>query len=119
MEYTDIEKQNKARKLVEGHIKDNLCLTMEEELYIHPELLLDEAKNFYPVNEEGKRDDENGEYPEIYEFWSVSEWLANKLEAKGEIIFECLDFIVWGRQATGQAIYMDRVIQDIAIENGF
>jgi len=118
MEYTDIEKQKKAKNLVEREIYHNLCLTIEKEMKDNPDLL-DEAKHFYPINDEGERDEENGEYPEIYEFWAVSEALADKLEAKGEIIFECLDFIVWGRQCTGQAIYMDNVMQEIAIENGF
>lgn len=108
-----------GKELVDKHIKDNLCLTIEKELADNPELLIEKAKNFYPVNEEGERDYENGEYPDIYEFWSVSGWLAEKLEEKGEIVFECLDFIVWGRQTTGQAIYLDKVIQEIASENGF
>lgn len=105
----------KAKEIVSNEIYHNLYLTIEQELKNNPDLL-NEAKNYYPVNDEGERDDENGEYPEIYEYWAVSEWLADKLESKGEIVFKCLDFIVWGRRTTGQAIYMDEVIQKIAEE---
>lgn len=107
------EKQAKAENLVANHIYHNLCMTAEKELKNNPELL-NEAKNYYPVDENGKRDEENGEYPEIYEYWAVSKWLASQLEAKGEVIFEMLDFIVWGRSCTGQAIKMDGVVQEIA-----
>lgn len=112
------EKQEQAGRLVEKHIIENLCLTAEKELQENPDLL-SEAKNYYPTDEDGKRDDDNGEYPEIYEYWSVSEWLADKLEGRDEVIFEMLDFIVWGRQCTGQAIKLDCVIQDIAEEYNF
>ncbi|MEQ9416643.1 MAG: hypothetical protein RJQ08_03770 [Salinisphaeraceae bacterium] len=51
---------------------------------------------------------------EVYEHWLVSDWLADMLEAKGEKVDK--DFAgltVWARTTTGQAIYMDGVIQDI------
>ena len=118
IKYTDAEKQRKANNLVEREIHHNLCMTMQQELRNNPEIL-DEAKHFYPIDEEGKRDDENGQYPEIYEYWAISGWLAERLEEKNEIVFDCLDFIVWGRECTGQAICLDNVIQNIAIENLF
>jgi len=107
------EKQEQARKLVAVHIIESINNTIGKAIEENPSIL-NEAKNYYPINDEGEKDEENGEYPEIYEFWSVSGWIADRLEAKGEIIFDYLDFIVWGRQCTGQAIYMDEVIQDIA-----
>lgn len=51
---------------------------------------------------------------EVFEHWIVSDWLADKLEAKGERVEK--DFwglTVWGRTTTGQAIYMDSVIEAI------
>ena len=100
------EKQEQAIRLIEKHVFQNLCLTAEKMLEENPDLLF-EAKNY-------KEDKETGEYPEIYEYWAVSKWLGDKLKEKGEIIFEMLDFIVWGRQCTGQAIKLDEVIQEIA-----
>ena len=102
------KKQEQASRLVEKHILHNLCLTAKKTLKENPDLLF-EAKNY-------KEDKETGEYPEIYEFWAVSEWLGDKLKEKGEVTFEMLDFMVWGRQTTGQAIKLDEVIQEIAEE---
>ncbi len=55
-------------------------------------------------------------HEDVYEYWFISDWLADKLEDKGEIVLhEFADFYsVWGRSTTGQAISMDSVIEDIA-----
>lgn len=51
---------------------------------------------------------------EAYEHWIVSNWLADKLEAKGEMIGrDICGLTIWGRTTTGQAISMDSVIQEI------
>lgn len=54
---------------------------------------------------------------EVYEHWIVSDWLADKLAAKGEKIDK--DFAgmtVWARTTTGQAISTDSVIEEITAE---
>ena len=51
---------------------------------------------------------------EIFEHWIVSEWFADQLEAKGEKVER--DFAgqtIWGRTTTGQAIFLDSVVEDI------
>lgn len=51
---------------------------------------------------------------EVYEHWIVSDWLADKLAERGEKVDK--DFAgltVWARTTTGQAIYMDAVIEEI------
>lgn len=51
---------------------------------------------------------------DVYEHWSVSAWLADKLEARGEKVDR--DFAgmnVWARTTTGQAILLDSVIEAI------
>ena len=54
---------------------------------------------------------------EIYEHWLISDWLAEKLEAKGERIDrDFAGMTIWGRTTTGQAISMDSVICEIARE---
>lgn len=54
---------------------------------------------------------------EVFEHWIVSDWLADKLMAKGE---KCdKDFAgltVWARTTTGQGIACDGVMQAIACE---
>jgi hypothetical protein len=51
---------------------------------------------------------------EIYEHWIVSKWFAEKLAEKGHPTGELFDLTIWGRPTTGQAIYMDHVIGEIA-----
>jgi len=93
----EITKQKIAEELVRNHVIHNLCFTVEHALQEKPDLLGE------------------GEYTEIYEYWAVTKWLAEKLKEKGEVVFELWDFHVWGRQTTGQAIKLDPVIQEIAL----
>lgn len=53
---------------------------------------------------------------EAYEHWIVSGWLANRLIERGYTVRELFGLTVWARGGTGQAIYMDGVIQDIVNE---
>lgn len=49
---------------------------------------------------------------EAYEHWIVSDWLAGKLEAQGEMVLrDFLGLTIWGRTCTGQAISMDHNIR--------
>jgi hypothetical protein len=51
---------------------------------------------------------------EIYEHWIVSDWLARRLEERGEVIErDFYGLTVWGRACTGQAILLDGVICSI------
>lgn len=56
------------------------------------------------------------EYIEVSEHWIVTEWLAEKLKQKGEVVEEYQGLTIWGRQATGQAIFLDGVIDEICNE---
>ena len=52
---------------------------------------------------------------EVYEHWVVSDFLARKLEEFGEVAtHDFFGLTIWGRCTTGQAIYMDSVIEQIA-----
>ena len=56
-------------------------------------------------------------YDPVYEHWVVSDFFRRKLEEKGEVTTS--DFFgmeVWGRGCTGQAIMLDGVIAEIAID---
>lgn len=57
------------------------------------------------------------DYPEAYEHWIVSGWLASRLKEKGEMVGEIFNLTIWGRTTTGQAILLDSVIQEIAEES--
>jgi hypothetical protein len=57
---------------------------------------------------------------EVFEHWAVSDWLADKLEAKGEKIGrDFAGMTVWARTTTGQSIAADEVIQAIVSESGY
>lgn len=58
------------------------------------------------------------EYVEPCEFWIVDAWLGAALKRHNEMIKERLAGWIWGRGGTGQAIWMDNVILDIAREHG-
>lgn len=54
-----------------------------------------------------------GEWYEVQEWWLVTTWLAERLRDEGEIVIEDCGCRWWGRQCSGQAIYMDGVIREI------
>ena len=51
------------------------------------------------------------EKPEIYQWFSCSDWLIRELEEHGQCT---VDNEFWGRQCCGQSITLDHVIQNIA-----
>lgn len=55
-----------------------------------------------------------GEWWEVMEWWLVTRWLAERLKEQGEIVIEQYGCYWWGRQCSGQAVYMDGVITEIA-----
>jgi hypothetical protein len=74
--------------------------------------------DIYDHMENFQEDEEHGEYPEIFEYWLVSDYLLNKLRDKGEVVLEDYHGLnIWGRCTTGQAILLDNVIEDIYTEN--
>ncbi len=79
------------------------------ELYTHEKYFEDLAGLI------GEEDDE-GNMPEVFEYWAVTSWFAEKLKARGELVVEFFNLDIWGRQTTGQAISLDGVIDDIARE---
>jgi hypothetical protein len=54
------------------------------------------------------------EYDEVYEHWIVSSYFGEKLKEHGHTVQDILGLTIWGRGTTGQAIYLDGVIEDIA-----
>lgn len=54
------------------------------------------------------------EESEVLEWWLVTPYMAEMLKDNGEVIFSDYDCYWWGRQTSGQALWMDWVIQKIA-----
>ena len=93
-----------ANEITDRLILDNQNLVVEE-LMKHDESLLDNLQNL----------DKNSE---IMEWWLVTPYMAELLKEKGEVILAAYGCCWWGRQTSGQALYMDWVIQRIAEQMG-
>ena len=102
---TSVELQRKSKKIVVDQVI--MCVS----ILIHG---ISDSPDFQDAVQELYGYDEERE---VLEFWAVSEWLADKLIEKGEQVGKgFLGMHVWGRRCSGQAIYLDEVIQDIAIK---
>ena len=93
-----------AQQITDRLILDNQNLVVEE-LMRHDENLLDSLQNF---------DDSS----EVLEWWLVTPYMADMLKENGEVILAAYGCCWWGRQTSGQALYMDWVIQRIAEQMG-
>lgn len=60
---------------------------------------------------------ENAEPAEVFEWWAVSEWLADLLIEVGECVLKNDYRQWWGRCTTGQAYIMDGVLQKAAVRH--
>ncbi|HDK7195006.1 TPA: hypothetical protein PTV74_003313 [Clostridium botulinum] len=80
----------------------------KEELTEQEESEIEELENKIEELEE-----EQEEPQEIFEWWVVSNWLANKLEQYGEPILNSDYGTWWGRTCTGQALKLDYIFQQI------
>ena len=69
---------------------------------------------FYGQNEVVEELIRAGKIDEVFEWGLVSPYLAQELKQQGEVIIDALGCHWWGRQSSGQAIYMDAAIQEIA-----
>lgn len=50
---------------------------------------------------------------EAYEWYAVTDWMAYQLQQNGEMVEDIFGMNIWGRAATGQAIYLDGVMEHI------
>jgi len=84
---------------------------------------LDNIENLYITEEATAKDygfdsleamQETGDdRQEIYEWWFVSKWLFEQLRKAGEPVIDSDYGYLWGRTCTGQAIFLDSVIESI------
>ena len=86
-----------AQRIVQNCVLKNQSTVIEE--MIRANLISEEY--LYPFADD------------VMEWWLIDSWLAERLKAQGEVIIEEYGCYWWGRQSSGQAIYMDGVIQEI------
>jgi hypothetical protein len=85
------------KQLVEYHILDN------------------QSAVIYALMEANKINEDAIIYDsDVLEWWLVTSHMARWLKAQDEVIIEDLGCCWWGRTTSGQAIYIDGVISDIA-----
>ena len=100
--------QDNCRRLVDNHVYHNVSYLVQE--LSKDEKYMDELSEI-----QVRYDDEYAE--EALEHWLVSDWLANRLREQGEMVVDFMDLTIWGRTTSGQAIYIDSVIEDIYNKN--
>ena len=96
------ETQERAKRITDIHVLWGQSTVIEELIQAGK---IDE-EYIYPFNGD-----------EVLEWWLVTPWLAERLKEQGEVIIEEYGCYWWGRQSSGQAIYMDGVIQEICGED--
>ena len=106
-----VEHERELEKVVGEVVLYNLSPLMAE---LSKTDLADELSELYYTYKNPYEDD--GGEPEIVEalqHWLVTDWFADELKKKGEIVGEYAGLVIWGRTTCGQAISMDYVVQDV------
>lgn len=113
MEQKQIDFQEKCKKFWE--YQKSICQT---DLIDH---LFDyEVEGFEWKNVANETyEDEHGELVEneVLEWWEINHYLAQELELLGEPILRNRFGIWWGRTTSGQAVYLDAVIEKLVVLN--
>lgn len=119
VETAEVVKQKKINEIAERIVRNEVfcCVTEFVEFCLKADA---QGVKGSPVTEddlfscENYREDEDGYWPEILEWYAVTYGLACDLKERGEIVLETGFYHVWGRKTSGQAISIDGVIQEIA-----
>lgn len=113
--------QDEVKAFVDVHVYLNQSFFVEH-LLEEGVVSYDEIENYTYSNEELKDEGfsdeeiERGDVQrekEIFEWWLISDLLARWLREQGEPVLESAGCAWWGRTCTGQAIYLDCVIEKI------
>ena len=103
-----MDNQDKRERLVQREVVYNISFLILK--------LMNKAEFLDDLSELCGEEDEEGNISEVYEYWIVTPWLAEKLKARGELVTEFYDLDIWGRQTAGQLISEDGIIDDIVKE---
>ena len=132
--FDDIESgtmQDITRQFISNHIYCNQsCLVSE--LMDKGVISIEDYSNLYKSDETIKSDydvkteeeiqeiRDNGEdTQEVYEHWLCSDWFISKMKKQDEPILETDFETWWGRTCTGQSIYLDYNIQELAYQYSY
>ena len=119
---TDKQIREQAERLVRNEVFCNLTYLLEPLSQAYGEnvpglndLMEQSFEVFAPVLVEMESDEDEPYERQVFEAWSISNWLGDELEKRGERVTRDLaNHNVWSRCTTGQAIALDHVIEQIA-----
>ena len=95
---------------IEQFLNQNIFLLASPLVQVLTEAEAAEYEEFYNAPYEEETED----YREVFEYWFISSYLAEKLREHDEIVTDYLGvYNVWHRCTTGQSIAIDCVIEDI------
>jgi len=98
-----MENEEEREKLVKREVLHDVSQLVQE--------LMTQEKYCEDLSGLFGEEDAEGNMPEVFEYWLVTPWLAEKLKEQGELVVEDFyNLVIWGRQTTGQVIYADGVI---------
>ena len=132
--FDDIENgtmQDITRQFISNHIYYNQsCLVSElmdkEVISIEDYINLYKSDKTIKADYDVKTEEEiqeirdNGEdMQEVYEHWLCSDWFISKMKKQDEPILETDFETWWGRTCTGQSIYLDYNIQELAYQYSY
>ena len=129
--FNDIENgtmQDITRNFIDRHIL--ACQSfLVSELMKKEVISMEDYINFYKSDETIKSEydvktekeiqkiRDNGEdMQEVFEHWLCSDWFINQMKNQNEPILEADIGTWWGRTCTGQSIYLDHNIQELAYQ---
>ena len=132
--FNDIESgtmQDITRNFIDKHIL--ACQSyLVDELISKEVISIEDYINFYKSDETIKSDydvkteeeiqeiRDNGEdIQEVFEHWLCSDWFINQMKNQNEPILETDIGTWWGRTCTGQSIYLDHNIQELAYQYSY
>ena len=132
--FDDIESgimQDITKKFIDNHIIYNQSYLVSE-LMSKEVISIEDYINFYKSDETIKSDydvkteeeiqeiRDNGEdQQEVFEHWLCSDWFINQMKNQDEPILETDLGTWWGRTCTGQSIYLDHNIQELAYQYSY
>lgn len=130
MKHLNLDKQRQLEAFVDREVIMNASQLVEDLLQAASSegkgfggIEIDNIENLYITDEATAIDygfdsleemqDAGEDLQEIFEWWFVSRWFYEKLRKAGESVIESDYGYLWGRTCTGQAIFLDSVIEDI------
>ncbi len=104
-DYTALDRYEQATQIIKTHIAINQTYLIDTLLKLEQAISWADIINLF---------DQDHQPQEIFEWWAISPWLAERLEIEHEPVLKTDFGYWWGRTTTGQAIKLDSVIQAIA-----